>query len=312
MAQETIDLAIIGGGAAGYTAAIYAARASMSVSLFEQAMPGGQITTTDEIENYPGFAHISGMELGMKFQEHAESLGVETTYDTVASVTITDEGLFELNSASNSLLARSLIIATGATPKLAGFDGEDAFRGRGISYCATCDGMFYRGKDVYVIGGGNAACEEGLFLANIASHVTMVVRRDEFRAPKGVVDKLLANDKVSVMLDTSIIKVAGDQLISSITLKNNKTLETYERNVDEGSTGIFVFAGTSPQVDLVRELIDLGPDGGIRTDEGMATRTPGLFAAGDVRTKRLRQVITAAADGAIAATSAYEYVSNKK
>ena len=144
MAQETIDLAIIGGGAAAYTAAIYAARASMSVALFEQAMPGGQITTTDEIENYPGFAHISGMELGIKFQEHAESLGVETTYDTVASVTITDEGLFELNSASNSLLARSLIIATGATPKLAGFDGEDAFRGRGISYCATCDGMFYR------------------------------------------------------------------------------------------------------------------------------------------------------------------------
>lgn len=312
MAQEIIDLAIIGGGAAGYTAAIYAARASMSVSLFEQAMPGGQITTTDEIENYPGFSHISGMELGMRFQEHAESLGVETAYDTVASVKVTDERLFALDTSSGSLTARSLIIATGATPKPAGFEGEDTFRGRGISYCATCDGMFYHGKDVYVIGGGNAACEEGLFLANIASHVTMVVRRDKFRAPKGVVDKLLANDKVSVMFDTSITKVDGDQLISSITFRNNKTQEIFERNVDEGSTGIFVFAGTSPQVDLVRELIDLGPDGGIRTDEGMSTRTPGLFAAGDVRTKRLRQVITAAADGAIAATSAYEYVSNLK
>lgn len=305
-AEAIYDLIIIGGGAAGYSAAIYASRASMSVVLIEQGMPGGQIATTDVIENYPGIETISGAELGMRFQQHAESLGVETVYRMVTGVNRTADG-FEVDCDGEVFRARTLIAATGASPRRAGFDGEEAFRGRGISYCATCDGMFYRGKKVFVIGGGNAACEEALFLANIASEVVMVVRRDVFRAPKGVVDRLLANDRVSVMYRTSITAVDGDRAIGSITFRDNSDQTESTERFDEGSVGIFVFAGTEPATGLFQELVQLGPDGGILTDEDMATATPGLFAAGDIRSKHLRQVITAASDGAIAATSAYRF-----
>lgn len=305
-AEAIYDLIIIGGGAAGYSAAIYASRASMSVVLIEQGMPGGQIATTDVIENYPGIETISGAELGMRFQQHAESLGVETVYRMVTGVNRTADG-FVVDCDGEVFRARTLIAATGASPRRAGFDGEEAFRGRGISYCATCDGMFYRGKKVFVIGGGNAACEEALFLANIASEVVMVVRRDVFRAPKGVVDRLLANDRVSVMYRTSITAVDGDRAIGSITFRDNSDQTESTERFDEGSVGIFVFAGTEPATGLFQELVQLGPDGGILTDEDMATATPGLFAAGDIRSKHLRQVITAASDGAIAATSAYRF-----
>ena len=186
--------------------------------------------------------------------------------------------------------------------------GEDTFRGRGVSYCATCDGMFYRGKNVFVVGGGNSACEEGLYLSHIAKSVTMVVRRDEFRAPKGRVDSLLARDNVSVRYSTSIAEVSGEQLISAITFTDNKTGCSVTESFPQGSVGVFVFAGTDPIVELVAPLVDRAPDGGVLTDGGMATRTPGLYCAGDMRSKRLRQVVTAVSDGAIAATSAYSYV----
>lgn len=302
------DLIIIGGGPAGYAAGIYAARASLRTLVIEQGMPGGQTATTDLVENYPGIPSISGAELGTKLQEHAEQLGVETAYDMVTGIERTSDGAFAVAHGDASYHAPALVVATGATPRTAGFRGEEAFRGRGVSYCATCDGMFYRNKTVFVIGGGNAACEEGMYLANIAKEVIMVVRRDEFRAPRGVVDRMLTMPNLSVRYLTSITAVAGETFITSITFRDNKTGEEHEETFDARSVGVFVFAGTQPTTELVADLVELGPDGGIMTDDMMATKTPGLYAAGDVRSKRLRQAITAASDGAIAATGAYQYL----
>ena len=309
MTTETMyDLIIIGGGPAGYTAALYAARASLSTVVIEQGMPGGQIATSDMVENYPGVASISGSELGQKFQEHAEEFGAQTLYSMVTHVAHREDGTFEIGLDNGSMTSRALIVATGATPRPAGFDGEDAFRGRGVSYCATCDGMFYRNKDVFVVGGGNSAVEEALYLAKIAKSVTMIVRRDVFRAERGLVHKLSMLDNFSVRFNTSIVSVAGEQLLSSITFRDNQTAETYCEEYPQGSFGIFVFAGNDPVVDLVRDYVEIGPDGGVVTDESMATKTSGLYCIGDMRSKRLRQVVTAAADGAIAANAVNTYL----
>lgn len=311
MENITSDLIIIGGGPAGYSAAIYAARASLSTLVIEQGMPGGQIATTDIVENYPGIPGCSGAELGMKFQQHAESMGARCVYDIVSAVSKEADGSFCVQGEHAAYTAPAVILATGATPRKAGFEGEEVFRGRGVSYCATCDGMFYRGKKVFVIGGGNAACEEALFLTNFADSVDMVVRRDVFRAPKGVVDRVRANEKINLRLGTSIVAVKGESLPKEITFRDNKSGSTHIEAFEPGSFGIFVFAGTDPMVHLVEEMVELGPDGGIRTNERMETSTPGLYAAGDVRSKRLRQVITAASDGAIAATEAYSYLQER-
>lgn len=302
------DLLIVGGGPAGYTAGLYAARASLSTIVIEQGMPGGQIATSDAVDNYPGIPHIGGAELGQKMQEHAEEAGVQTAYEMVTSLDRDESGLFSVHTDSTVYEAPAVIVTTGATPRTAGFGGEDSYRGRGVSYCATCDGMFYRGKKVFVVGGGNSACEEALYLARIASDVTMVVRKDHFRASKGMVSRLLSQENVTVRYLTSIDHVDGGQLLSSITFRNNESGELVTESYPEGSFGIFVFTGNDPQTDLVKDYVDLGPDAGVLTDDNMATKTPGLFCAGDVRTKRLRQVITAAADGAIAATAAYHYI----
>lgn len=302
------DAVVIGGGPAGSSAALYAARASLHVVVIEQGMPGGQIATSDMVDNYPGIPNVSGAELGQLMLDHAESAGAEVAYTMVLSVTKRDEGMFSIETDSGTFESPVVIMATGAQPRMVGFDGEGTFRGRGVSYCATCDGMFYRNKKVFVVGGGNSACEEGLYLAHIASEVVMVVRRDEFRAPRGRVDKLLACENVSVKYSTSIQSVEGGRLISRITFHDNVTGGTYTEEYDEGSIGIFVFAGNDPVVDLVAGLVDIAPDGGVVTDENMATRTPGLFCVGDMRSKTLRQVVTAAADGAIGGTAAYAYV----
>lgn len=302
------DAIVIGGGPAGSAAGLYAARASLQVLVIEQGMPGGQIATTDIVDNYPGIPNISGAELGQKMLDHAESAGVEVAYAMVLAVDRGEDGIFTVKTDSETYAAPVLIMATGAVPRTAGFTGEDTFRGRGVSYCATCDGMFYRNKKVFVVGGGNSACEEGLYLAHIADEVVMVLRRDEFRAPQGRVDKLLACDNVSVKYSTSIDSVEGGQLISRITFRDNVSGETYVEEYPEGSVGIFVFAGNDPVVDLVRPMVEIAQDGGVVTDETMATKTPGLYCAGDMRSKKLRQVVTAAADGAIAGSSAYAYV----
>ena len=306
--QSTYDVAIIGGGPAGYTAGIYAARASLNAAVFEQGMPGGQIATSDTIDNYPAFPSISGAELGMKMQEHSEQAGAQTIYEMVNNVHIHEKGEFDVETDSATYHARSLIVATGARPRLAGFKGENDYRGRGISYCATCDGMFYRGKDLFVVGGGNSAVEEAMFLAKIAKHVTMVVRKNHFRASRGMVSRLLEHDNVSVRFNTSINEVTGGTLLNRIEFIDTTNGESRVEELPEGSFGIFVFTGNDPVVDLVKDYVDLGSDGGVITDDSMMTKTPGLFCVGDMRTKQLRQVITAAADGAIAGTAAYRYL----
>lgn len=306
--QSTYDVAIIGGGPAGYTAGIYAARASLNAAVFEQGMPGGQIATSDTIDNYPAFPSISGAELGMKMQEHSEQAGAQTIYEMVNNVHIDETGEFDVETDSATYHARSLIVATGARPRLAGFKGENDYRGRGISYCATCDGIFYRGKDLFVVGGGNSAVEEAMFLAKIAKHVTMVVRKNHFRASRGMVSRLLEHDNVSVRFNTSINEVTGGTLLNRIEFIDTTNGESRVEELPEGSFGIFVFTGNDPVVDLVKDYVDLGSDGGVITDDSMMTKTPGLFCVGDMRTKQLRQVITAAADGAIAGTAAYRYL----
>lgn len=307
--NQLIDVAIIGGGPAGYAAAIYTARANLSTTVIEQGMSGGQIVTTNEVENYPGIPLLSGVELGERFQQHAEGLGAQVEWSMVTGIDYdADASLFTVHHDTGETIARSVIACMGATPRPAGFVGEDAYRGRGVSYCATCDGMFFRGKQVFVIGGGNAACEEALFLSDIASNVTIVLRRDQFRAPDGVVQKVLAKDNISVRYQTSIVALSGEAMPTTITFKDNATAETHTETFEPGSFGIFVFTGTQPHTELVEHLVDLAPDGGIVTDDSMATRTPGLFAAGDIRSKRLRQVVTAVSDGAIAATSAYAFL----
>lgn len=306
--QSTYDVAIIGGGPAGYTAGIYAARASLNAAVFEQGMPGGQIATSDTIDNYSAFPSISGAELGMKMQEHSEQAGAQTIYGMVNNVHIDETGEFDFETDSATYHARSLIVATGARPRLAGFKGENDYRGRGISYCATCDGMFYRGKDLFVVGGGNSAVEEAMFLAKIAKHVTMVVRKNHFRASRGMVSRLLEHDNVSVRFNTSINEVTGGTLLNRIEFIDTTNGESRVEELPEGSFGIFVFTGNDPVVDLVKDYVDLGSDGGVITDDSMMTKTPGLFCVGDMRTKQLRQVITAAADGAIAGTAAYRYL----
>lgn len=307
--HQPIDVAIIGGGPAGYAAAIYAARSNLTTTVIEQGMSGGQIATTNEVENYPGIPLLSGAELSERFQQHAEGLGAQVTWSMVTGIDYdADAALFTVHHDLGDTSASSVIACMGATPRSAGFVGEDAYRGRGVSYCATCDGMFFRGKQVFVIGGGNAACEEALFLSEIASSVTIVLRRDQFRAPDGVVQKVLAKDNISVRYQTSIVELSGEAMPTTITFKDNASGETHTESFVPGSFGIFVFTGTQPHSELVEHLVDLAPDGGIVTDDSMATRTPGLFAAGDIRSKRLRQVVTAVSDGAIAATSVYAFL----
>lgn len=202
--HQPIDVAIIGGGPAGYAAAIYAARSNLTTTVIEQGMSGGQIATTNEVENYPGIPLLSGAELGERFQQHAEGLGAQVTWSMVTGIDYdADAALFTVHHDLGDTSASSVIACMGATPRSAGFVGEDAYRGRGVSYCATCDGMFFRGKQVFVIGGGNAACEEALFLSEIASSVTIVLRRDQFRAPDGVVQKVLA--KIIFQLGTKLV-----------------------------------------------------------------------------------------------------------
>lgn len=311
MDTATYDAIVIGGGPAGYSAALYTARASLSTLVIEQGMAGGQIATSDMVDNYPGIPSISGTELGIKMQEHAEAAGSKSAYGMVSELTRCEDGMFSMLTDSETYRARSVIMATGAQPRQAGFTGEDAFRGRGVSYCATCDGMFYRGKRVFVIGGGNSACEEALYLSNIASSVEMVVRRDTFRASRGMVDRLHARENITIRYQTSIVAIEGERFIGRITFQDNATAAHYSETFEEGSVGIFVFAGNDPVVELVKPYVELGMDGGVLTDDTMATITPGLFCAGDMRTKGLRQVVTAAADGAIAGTSAYRYVEER-
>ena len=302
------DLVVVGGGPAGLSAAIYAQRALLDTVTLEQQSVGGQILLTSDVDNYPGVPHTDGYSLVAAMETQAKDLGAQIVMSDVRSITHDDEAQrFYVEAADTTYAAKTVILAGGATPRHVGFAGEEEYAGKGVSYCATCDGMFFRGREVFVVGGGNSAAEEALFLTRFAAHVTMVVRKDHLRAQAIVGKELSENDKVSIRYLTSIVAVDGTNAIQRITFRNNETGEEYVEEFQNGA-GVFVFVGRVPASELVSDLVETNPVGYIVTNERMETKTPGLFAAGDVRDKPLRQIVTAASDGAIAATSASAFL----
>lgn len=309
METEKYDLVIVGGGPAGLSAAIYAQRSLLGTVVIERSAVGGQIVLTSEVDNYPGVPHADAFSLADAMRDQAVDLGAQIVSEAVESIERDEASRrYFVRGSERVYEAASVIVAAGAQPRHVGFDGEERFTGRGVSYCATCDGMFYRGKHVFVIGGGNSAAEEALFLARLASKVTVVVRKDHMRAQAALVQALEENETIELRLLTSIVSVDGEELVSSVTLRDNATGETHVETFGEGSVGVFVLVGRVPETGLLHGLCELDAAGYAVTDERMATCTPGLFVAGDSRSKPLRQIVTAAADGAVAATSAAAYL----
>lgn len=309
MASDVRDLVIVGGGPAGLSASLYASRSMLDAVTFEREALGGQMILTSEIDNYPGVPHADGFGLVDAMRAQAEALGAHIEMDPVSAIDHDAKtGLFTVETSSGKHASRALIACVGARPRRAGFEGEEAFTGRGVSYCATCDGMFYRNKQVFVIGGGNSAAEEALFLSRLASRVVLVVRKDHLRAQAALVDELEHSERVEVRLLTSIVGIEGGTLPSKVTFRDNASGNTYVETYDEGSFGIFVLVGRQPETEILSGLVELDGSGYVVTDERMATRTPGLFVAGDARAKPLRQIVTAASDGAVAATSAAAFL----
>ncbi len=304
------DVIILGAGPAGLTAALYAGRARLHTLLIEKSMPGGQITLTDEIENYPGqlLEGESGFSLTERMGQQADKFGVERAYDEITAIDLNGEEKV-LTGRMGEYRARTVIIATGAHPKPIGCANEKEFTGRGISFCATCDGAFFRGLDVYVVGGGDSAVEEAIYLTRFARKVTIIHRRDQLRAVRGIQEKAFANEKIAFLWDTVVEKVDGEGALNEMTVRNVKTNEvtTIRASEEDGMFGVFGFVGYAPNTALFEGKIDMDR-GYIIADEDMHTSVPGVFAAGDVRVKSLRQVITAAADGAIAAMQAARYI----
>ena len=304
------DVVILGAGPAGLSAALYAGRACLKTLLIEKAMPGGQITLTNDIENYPGqlLEGESGFSLTERMSRQADQFGVERAFDEITAVDFTGEEKI-LTGLNGTYRARTVILATGAHPKPIGCVNEEAFTGRGISFCATCDGMFFRGMDVYVVGGGDSAVEEAIFLTRFARKVTIIHRRDQLRAVKTIQERAFANDKIEFMWNTVVEKVDGDLSLAEMTVRNVVTGETsiIRAPEEDGAFGLFGFVGFAPNTALFEGKVTM-QNGYIVTDEDMHTSVPGVFAAGDLRVKSLRQVITAAADGAIAAMQCAKYI----
>lgn len=298
------DVAIIGGGPAGYSAGLYASRGKLNTVIIEKGKWGGQAATTEELENYPGsILDPSGPKLMERMREQAESFGTKFINGEVVGLEI-DDKVKVLKLADGEIKANTIIIATGAEHISLGAPGELELRGKGVSYCATCDADFFTELEVVVIGGGNTAVEEAIYLTKFADKVSVVHRRDEFRASKSAVEKALSNEKIHVIWNSVVEEIYGDGIVEGIRLKNVKTGEITDYPTD----GVFVFVGTRPISGFAKGLIDLDERGYIITDENMKTSADGIFAAGDIRVKLLRQVITAAADGAIAAISAEKYI----
>ena len=304
------DVIILGAGPAGLSAALYAGRACLKTLLIEKAMPGGQITLTNDIENYPGqlLEGESGFSLTERMGQQADKFGVERAYDEITAVDFSGEEKV-LTGMNGEYRAKTVILATGARPRPIGCENEEQFTGRGISFCATCDGMFFRDMDVYVVGGGDSAVEEAIFLTRFARKVTIIHRRDQLRAVKTIQERAFANEKIDFLWNTVVEKVDGDAALSEMTVRNVVTGEktVIRANEEDGTFGLFGFVGFAPNTALFEDKVDM-ERGYIVTDEDMHTSVPGVFAAGDLRVKSLRQVITAAADGAIAAMQCAKYI----
>lgn len=298
------EVLIIGAGPAGMTAAIYAARAGYKTAILEHGVPGGQAATTDMIENYPGFPEgISGPELMMKFFEQTQTFGVEMIYEQVQSVELTG-AIKQITTDKQTLEAKTVVIASGAKPRTLGVANEGRLRGRGVSYCATCDGFFFKDQPVAVVGGGDTAVEEAMYLTKMCSSVTLIHRRDELRANKLAQSRAFANDKLHIIYDTVVDEIVGDEKVTQLKLRNKKTDATSTLDVN----GVFIFVGYLPNDAFLPPELEVNEQGYIITDEEMATNIPGVFAVGDVRQKKLRQVTTAVGDGGAVMHGIEEYL----
>jgi len=307
---ERFDLIVVGAGPAGLTAAIYAARARLKTLVLDESVPGGQVKTTHKVSNYPGFPEdVKGSDLAKAFAAQAERFGakirraVEITKHELAGPTKT----FELDE-EEEVEAPAVVVATGAKPRELGVPGESKFRGRGISYCATCDGAYFEGKEIHVIGGGNSAVEESLFLTQFAKKVTIVHQFDHFQAEPVSAQEALANPKIEVIWDSEPRAFLGETQLEKVRIENVKTKEFRELPTD----GVFIFVGYVPRTDLVKGLVRMNQWGYVETSEDMSTDVPGLFVAGDIRSKKFRQITTAVADGTIAALAAQKYLKDHK
>ncbi|ABO50261.1 thioredoxin reductase (NADPH) [Desulforamulus reducens MI-1] len=300
------ELVIIGGGPAGYAAGLYAARADINSVLIERGMPGGQAAATEWIENYPGFpGGIGGIELAMKMDEQARSFGLEVTMTDVSKLELQGSE-FIVFTGQETIKTKTVIVASGSKPQFLGVEGEGKFHGRGVSYCATCDGAFFRDKTVAVVGGGDAAVEEALFLTKFAAKVYIIHRRGELRATKLIQKRAMANDKIAFLWHSVVDDILGDSKVESIRIKDVRTDELSTIPVD----GVFIYVGTRANSELIKDLVEMDSRGYILANEKMQTSVPGLYVAGDVRQKSLRQVVTAVADGAIAAMEVEKYLAS--
>ncbi|MDI6600323.1 MAG: thioredoxin-disulfide reductase [Thermoanaerobacteraceae bacterium] len=305
--MERYDCIIIGGGPAGLSAALYASRGKLNTLVIEKKEFGGQAATTEELENYPGsMEEPTGPKIVERMKEQAASFGTQFVVDEVMGID-TDSDVKRIKTRKSEYEAKTIIFAGGAEPKKIGCPGEDEFRGKGVSYCSTCDADFFTDLEVVVVGGGDSAVKEAIYLTKFAGKVTVVHRRDQLRAEKLHQEKAFANPKINFIWDSVVDRIEGDGLVERVILRNVKTNQLTEYRTD----GVFVFIGTIPQTEILRDKVQMDEQGYIITNEDMETNIEGIFAAGDCRKKRLRQVITAAADGAIAATAAIEYVEKK-
>ena len=307
--EKIYDVVIIGAGPAGMTAAVYTSRAKLSTLMLERGMPGGQMASTEEVENYPGYDHILGPDLSTKMFEHAKKFGAEYAYGDVTEI-IDGEQYKVIKSGAKEYKTRTIIISTGAEYKKMGVPGEQELTGRGVSYCAVCDGAFFKDKELIVVGGGDSAVEEGMYLTRFASKVTVVHRRDKLRAQKILQDRAFANEKMNFIWNKTVKQVNGndDQKVESLTVVDTQDCTETDLKTD----GIFVYVGMLPLTKPFAALNILNENGYIETNERMETAVPGIYAAGDVREKMLRQILTATGDGSIAAQAAQGYIEELK
>lgn len=301
--EEIYDVIVIGSGPGGMTAALYASRSDLNTLILERGVPGGQLINTAEIENYSGFQSIKGPDLATKMYDGATAFGADYRFGDVQEI-IDGKEFKQVVTADKIYKTRTVVIATGAEHRKLGVDGEEALRGRGVSYCAVCDGAFFRNRPLVVIGGGDSAVEEGTYLTQFASEVTIIHRRDELRAQKILQDRAFANEKVNFIWDSVVEEIQGEHKVDSVRIRNVKTNEVSEVPAD----GAFIYVGLIPNTDSFASLGITDEEGWIETDAYMETTVPGIFAIGDVRQTVLRQVATAVGDGSIAGDAAYKYI----
>lgn len=298
------DVIIVGAGTAGLSAAIYAVRAGKTALVLERKTYGGQIVNSPEVENYPGIPKISGFEFATSLCNQAKNLGAEVLYEGVVDIKRDEAGVFKITTENNEYECKAVVLATGAKNRPLGVAGEEALIGAGISYCATCDGMFFRGRDVAVVGGGNTALEDALFLSNYCNKVYLIHRRDAFRGEEKQVAKIRERDNVELVLSAKVVELKHDDVITGVVVESTKDGSVKELNVQ----GVFVAIGQMPDNQAFAKLVDLDDKGYIIAGENCRTDCEGVFVAGDCRTKKVRQLATAAADGAVAALAACEYI----